>query len=254
MPADSPPHETQAAAAAVELLRQHAHARLNLELTPRQLQVFAWYLDELRSWNVRHNLTAVIDPTGIAVKHFLDSLSLVPLLGEQVGGTLIDVGSGAGFPGLPLRIACPGLRLTLLEATAKKAEFCRHVVAETGLRGVTVIHGRAEDLGRDPGQREAYDLSTARAVASLPALLEYLLPLTRLGGRVLAQKGEGAPAEIQQSRRALEVLGGRLRQVHPVELPGVVEPRYIVEIDKIAAVPDNYPRRAGVPTRRPIGA
>jgi 16S rRNA (guanine527-N7)-methyltransferase len=252
--AETPPLETQTTAEAVEALRRHARARLNLDLAPRQLEVFAWYLDELRAWNLRHNLTAVVDPADIAIKHFLDSLTLVPLLGEQAGGTLIDVGTGAGFPGLPLRIACPNLRLTLLEATAKKAEFCRHVIAGAGLRGVTVIHGRAEDLGREAAHREAYDLAAARAVASLPALLEYLLPLTRLAGRVLAQKGEGAPAEVQQSVRALEVLGGRLKQVHTVELPGVADRRYIVEVEKVAAVPQAYPRRSGVPTRRPIGA
>lgn len=252
MRADPSLRDPETTAEAVARLRQHAQTRLNLDLTARQLETFSWYLDELRSWNARHNLTAVVDPAGIAVKHFLDSLTLVPLLGEQAGGTLIDVGTGAGFPGLPLRIACVNLRLTLLEATAKKADFCRHVVEGAGLRGVTVLHGRAEDLGRDPAHREAYDLATARAVAALPVLIEYLLPLTRLGGRVLAQKGDGAPAEVQQATRALEVLGGRLRQVHPVELPGVADRRYIVEIEKIAAVPEGYPRRAGVAARRPL--
>lgn len=240
-------------AEAIEQLSRQARTRLNLRLSPRQLETFAWYLDELRRWNERHNLTAVVDPAGIAVKHFLDSLTLVPLIGDAAA-RLIDVGSGAGFPGLPLRIACPDLRLTLLEATGKKAEFCRHVVDGAQLSEVAVIHDRAEVVGRDPAHRETYDVATARAVAALPVLLEYLLPLVRVGGRVLAQKGEAAPAEVQRSSRALEVLGGDLRKVHPVTLPGVADRRFVIEVEKVAAVPESYPRRAGVPARRPIGS
>ncbi len=247
-----PPAATTAEA--IEQLRLHARAGLNLRLSQRQLETFAWYLDELRDWNERHNLTAVVDPAGIAVRHFLDSLTLVPLLGDAAAPRLIDVGSGAGFPGLPLRIARPDVRLTLLEATGKKAEFCRHVVEGGRLSEVVVIHRRAEDLGRDPAHRETYDLATARAVAALPVVLEYLLPLVRVGGRVLAQKGEAAPAEVQQSSRALEVLGGEVRKVHPVTLPGVADRRFVIEVEKVAAVPEGYPRRAGVPARRPIGA
>jgi len=121
-----------------------------------------------------------------------------------------------------------------------------------GLKGVEVLHARAEDVGREPDHRQTFDLAAARAVAYLPVLLEYLLPLVRVGGRALAQKGEGAPAEVQQSQRALELLGGRLRQLHPVELPGVAEARYIVEVEKVAATPGEYPRRAGLPVKRPL--
>jgi 16S rRNA (guanine527-N7)-methyltransferase len=164
----------------------------------------------------------------------------------------VDVGSGAGFPGLPLRIVCPALKLTLVEATAKKAEFCRHVAEGLGLRGVEVVHARAEETGQEARHRQSYDVATARAVATLPVLLEYLLPLVRMGGRVLAQKGENAPAEVQQSQRALEILGGRLRQLHVIELPGVAEARYIVEVEKTAATPAAYPRRPGIPSKRPL--
>ena len=241
-------------AEAVDLLRAAAHRLLRLSLSPLQLDAFAWYLDELLRWNARHNLTAIVDPGGIAVKHFLDSLTLIPLLGTEPAGRLIDIGTGAGFPGLPLRIACPTLRLTLVEATGKKADFCRYVVQGLGLKGVDILHARAEDVARQPGQREAYDVAAARAVASLPVLLEYLLPLVRLGGRVLAQKGENAPGEVQQAARALELLGGRLIRIHPVELPGVADSRYIVEIEKVAATPAGYPRRPGVAARRALGA
>jgi 16S rRNA (guanine527-N7)-methyltransferase len=225
---------------------------LGLTLTDRQREAFAWYLDELLRWNARQNLTAVVDPVGITIKHFLDSLTLVPRLGAMAAGRMVDVGTGAGFPGLPVRIVCSGLRLVLVEATEKKAEFCRHVAEGLALKGVEVLHARAEEFGRDPNHRQAYDVATARAVAALPVLLEYLLPLVRVGGRVLAQKGENAPAEAQQSQRALELLGGRLRQLHAVELPGVTELRYIVEVEKTAATPEAYPRRPGVPTKRPL--
>lgn len=239
---------------AVDWLRRVAHETLGLRLSLLQVEAFQRYLEALRAASTRHNLTAVIDPLGIAAKHFLDSLTLVPLLGAAASGRLADVGTGAGFPGLPLRIVCPELKVTLIEATHKKAEFCRAVADDLRLRGVEVLAARAEDVGRDPAHRHAYDVATGRAVAALPVLLEYLLPLVRVGGRVLAQKGESAPMEVQQSGRALEVLGGRLIRLHPVELPGVAERRYIVEIEKTAATPETYPRRAGIPAKRPLVA
>ena len=164
----------------------------------------------------------------------------------------MDVGTGAGFPGLPLRIACPALRVTLIEATGKKAEFCRHVVERLGLEGVEVVHGRAEDVGQDPEHRQRYDVAVARAVAAMPVLAEYLLPLVRLGGQAIAQKGESGPAEAHGAEAAIRLLGGRLRQVTPVELPGVAEARYLVMVEKVAATPPIYPRRAGLPGRRPL--
>jgi 16S rRNA (guanine527-N7)-methyltransferase len=257
---DSGPNPTEAAATAglegpaeaIERLRDWAKDRLGLSLSARQIDAFAWYLDELLRRNAQQNLTAVVDPLGIAVKHFLDSLTLVPLLGPAASGRMVDVGAGAGFPGLPVRIVCSGLRLVLVEATGKKAEFCRSVAAGLALKGVDVLHARAEEIGRDPQHRQTYDVATARAVAALPVLLEYLLPLVRVGGRVLAQKGENAAAEAHQSQRALELLGGRLRQLHVVELPGVAELRYIVEVEKTAATPEAYPRRPGIPAKRPL--
>lgn len=239
-------------AEATAFLQSQAEQTLGLTLSARQTESFAWYLAELLRRNSQQNLTAIIDPNGIVVKHFLDSLTLVAYLGPAASGRLIDVGTGAGFPGLPLRIVCPGLRLVLVEATAKKADFCRQVAAGMALKGVEVIHGRAEEIGHDPRHRERYDAATGRAVAALPVLVEYLLPLVRVGGRVLAQKGENGPAEAHQAQRALELLGGKLRQLHPVELPGVAERRYIVEIEKTAATPEAYPRRPGLPAKRPL--
>ena len=237
---------------AIQQLKARAQSLLELTLSERQLDAFAWYLDELLAWNARQNLTAVVVPDEIVLKHFLDSLTLVPHLGAQAGGRLVDVGTGAGFPGLPLRIVCPTLRLTLVEATAKKADFCRHIAEGLELKGVDVVHARAEEIGREARHRQAYDVATARAVAALPVLLELLLPLVRVGGRVLAQKGENGPAEVHQSMKALELLGGRLRQLHLLELPGVAEARFIIEIEKTAATPEAYPRRAGIPAKRPL--
>jgi 16S rRNA (guanine527-N7)-methyltransferase len=237
---------------AIELLRARAADWLGLPLTSGQLGAFAWYLEELLLWNTRHNLTAIVDPAGIAVKHFLDSLTLVPLVGKTSKGRVVDIGSGAGFPGMPVRIVCEGIDLSLIEATGKKAEFCRAVAGGLNLRRVRVLHARAEDVGREADSRESFDVALARAVASLPVLVEYALPLIRVGGRLYAQKGEAGPAEAQQADRAIGLLGGHLKRIHPVELPGVAEPRYIVEIAKVAATPGGYPRRAGVASKRPL--
>ncbi|HET7011512.1 MAG TPA: 16S rRNA (guanine(527)-N(7))-methyltransferase RsmG [Anaerolineales bacterium] len=240
------------AAAGLSSLQDAARRRLGVTLSRRQLEAFAAYAAELVAWNERANLTAITDPAGIEVKHFLDSLTVVPHLGRTPTGKLVDVGSGAGFPGLPIKIACPALSVTLIEATGKKADFCRHIVEHLGLEGVQVVHARAEEAGRDEAHRQQYDVAVARAVAALPVLVEYLLPLVRRGGKAIAQKGESGPSEAHQAEMAIRVLGGQLRQVAPVELPGVAEARYLIVIDKTAATPPAYPRRAGLPTRRPL--
>ena len=240
----------------MKALAAEAHALLGLELDGAQLAALEQLAIELTSWNQQRNLTSIIDPTGIRIKHFLDSLSCVLAL-RAAGAALpnlkiVDVGSGAGFPGLPLKIVFPALRMTLVEATRKKCEFLVHVVQLLQLKGVTVLHARAEEIGRAAAHRERYDWAIARAVVPLPALLEYLLPLVRIGGFCLAQKGSTAAVEAQQAGAALAVLGGSLAQLLPVELPGVVEPRFLVLVAKQAAVPAKYPRRAGLPAKRPL--
>jgi 16S rRNA (guanine527-N7)-methyltransferase len=211
-----------------------------------------FYETELISWNEKFNLTAIRDPESIRSKHFLDSLSCILALRETPPGRLIDIGTGAGFPGIPLKIILPSMRLTMVESVGKKVEFCQHMARELGLEGVEVLHARAEDVGRMPAHRAQYDWAVARAVAGLPVLAEYLLPLVRLAGRVLAQKGESAAAEAHAAERALKLLGGRVRQLIPVALPGVADERYLVVIDKVAATPDAYPRRAGLPAKKPL--
>ena len=242
--------------------------KLGLTLTTDQVGMFRRYRDELVAWRSRANLTAITDDEGIQTKHFLDSLSCLvattvpksvssapPPFGAcafKPDTRLIDVGSGAGFPGLPLKIICPAVKLTLLEATGKKVEFLRHMVGLLDLRGVTVVKGRAEELGRDADHREQYDWALARAVAEMPALIEYLLPFVRIGGRALAQKGQDAPAEVAAAETAIVHLGGRLNRLVPVELTGIAETRYLVIVDKVAATPDHHPRRPGMPSKNPI--
>ncbi len=235
----------------MDALLAGAHALLNLELTPAHLAAFQLYADELRAWNEKSNLTAITDPHGIQIKHFLDSLSLLKVM-RPAKQTVVDVGTGAGFPGLPLKIVCPDIRLTLIEATGKKIAFCEHIVATLKLSGVSVVKARAEDVGQDPAHRERYDWVLARAVAEMPVLAEYLLPLAKRGGRVLAQKGEGAPAETHRAESAIRMLGGELEQLTPIELPGIVETRYLVVLKKCAATPPAYPRRPGTPTKAPL--
>lgn len=225
---------------------------LGLHLSRSQLSALALYERELIDWNTRFNLTAIRDPQEIHIKHFLDSLTCLLALRDSPVDRLVDVGTGAGFPGIPLKLIYPKLQLTLLESVGKKAEFCRHVVKMLDLRGVEVVQARAEVLGQDSSHRQRYDWAVARAVAILPALAEYLLPLVRVGGGMLAMKGESGPAEAHSAERALRVLGGHLRQLLPVTLPGVAEERYLVVIDKVAATPLAYPRKVGVPVKHPL--
>ncbi len=228
---------------------------LNIALTDRHLAAFETCYRELVAWNRRFNLTAITDREGVLVRHFLDSLSCLKALPRAelaCGAQVIDVGTGAGFPGLPLKIVCPGMRLTLLEATRKKVIFLEYLVRLLELKEIEVIHGRAEELGHSPVHRERYDWALARAVAEMPTLAEYLLPLVRVGGAVVAQKGEGAAAEVHGADTAIVTLGGRVRQLVPVELRGLAETRYLVMVDKVAATPEKYPRRAGIPQKRPL--
>ncbi len=221
-----------------------------LALNQTQLAQFMSYADELRRWNQHVNLTAIIDPTDIVVRHFLDLLRCALSWGLEPR-RVIDVGTGAGFPGLPLKILRPQIQLTLVESVEKKAAFLRHIVEVLGLDEVEVVVARAEAVGRDWAHREWYDLATARAVAELSALAEYCLPLCRVGGRFLAPKGAGVTREVAAAQAAITALGGKLLAVEAVELPAV-EQRTLVVVEKIAPTPGQYPRAVGVPTRRPL--
>lgn len=231
-------------------LQESARA-FHLELDARQVEAFEIFYHELVEWNTRVSLTAITDREEVIVKHFMDSLSVAAVLPPTAPASLVDIGAGAGFPGIPLKIAFPALQLTLLDATRKKVEFLNHVVARLELSATRAVQARAEDWGKDPAERERYDYAVARAVADLSVLLEYALPLVRVGGTFIAQKGIAVEPEIERAGPALHLLGGRVREVVPVQLPGL-EPRHLVVVDKTAPTPASYPRRAGIPERKPI--
>jgi 16S rRNA (guanine527-N7)-methyltransferase len=236
----------------MEKLSQDALRLFNIHLTPRQVAMLTNYEQKLIEWNEKFNLTAIRDVDAIRAKHFLDSMSCTLAWKENTPRSLVDVGTGAGFPGLVLKILYPGMKLTLVESVGKKANFCTHIVETLGLENVKVLTARAEDIAHQPEHREKYEWAIARAVAQLPVLSEYLLPLVKVSGKMLAQKGESGPAEAQAAERSIKILGGHLRQLLHVTLPGVVEERYLVLVDKVAATPPAYPRKAGIPGKNPL--
>lgn len=237
----------------VETFTQNARQLLGLQLSREQIAAFKLLEEELLEWNNRFNLTAIRDKEGIETKHFLDSLTCLMALDLNAAPrSLIDVGTGAGFPGIPLKIMLPNMRLTLVESIQKKAGFCTHVVEKLGLRQVQILPERAEDVGQDPAHRESYDLATARAVAAMPTLVEYLLPLVRIGGLVIMQKGESAQLEALKSEKVIQRLGGKIRVILPVVLPGVADERYLVVLEKVARTSAEYPRRTGLPAKQPL--
>jgi 16S rRNA (guanine527-N7)-methyltransferase len=238
-------------------------AQMGLSLSPAQGAAFESYARELQAWNEQFNLTAITETEQIEVRHFLDSLALIPALAalESMPASAllarsvraVDVGAGAGLPGLALRVVWSRLQLTCIEATSKKVRFMEHVASQLGLTEVELVQGRAEELALRAPNRESYDLVMARAVATLPTLVEYLLPLARRGGRVVAYKGSAAHEEALAAEEAIRLLGGRLRKLVPVEVPGLAETRIVVVIDKISQTPATYPRGRGLPRKQPLG-
>lgn len=236
----------------MSILAKQAQSLLGFNLLPAQVQRFDQLSGLLLDWNQRMNLTAIKDPAAIAIKHYLDSLTLIKAIPCFGGRRLIDVGTGAGFPGLALAIAFPSLHVTLLDSTAKKLRFIDHVRQTLGLENIRPLHARAEDAGRHPGHRGGYDIVTARAVARMPVLMEYTLPLAKLEGQVIAMQGSGAYEETSSAAKAISRLGGELFAIEEIKLPTLDHPRYLVVIDKIKPTPASYPRSAGAPARRPI--
>lgn len=225
-----------------------------MELTPHQLDLFEAYYRELADWNQRVNLTAITGYQEVQVKHFLDSLTVcqaVPV-GPAVAMRVIDVGAGAGLPGLPLKLAFPNIHLALVESVGKKARFLEHLVATLSLSGVEVLTGRAEELAHQPRLRESFDLAVSRGVAKLPSLLEYTLPFCAPGGRVAVWKRGGIKEEIASAARALAALGGGTPKVYPVVLSALADGRVLLAVQKSGLTPARYPRRPGIPDKRPL--
>ena len=234
----------------IDLLAAGARA-FDLDLSPAQLDQFARYAELLVDWNLRFNLTAIVDPREIVIKHFLDSLS-ASRANPPGPLKLIDVGAGAGLPGLPLKLARPEISLTLVEATRKKCDFLKAVVDDLQLTDVQVVNARAEDAGRLEEHREQYDIAIARAVADLPVLIEYLLPFVRIGGFAVAQKSRGAEEELDRADTAILLLGGLGSEIIHVQVPGLNDERALILVEKITATSDEYPRRAGVAGKKPL--
>jgi len=226
-------------------------AHFNITLTKQQEEKFSAYADLLVQWNEKINLTAITDEEGIVIKHFLDSLSIMPYMPEDAR-TLIDVGTGAGFPGIPVKIVNDKISVTLLDSLEKRVKFLNEVISSLGLKEIYAVHGRAEDFGADRKHREQFDVAVARAVASLPVLLEYCLPFVKVGGLFIAMKGPDAENELKESGKALEVLGGEIIGTRELTLPGSDNKRCIILIKKCRHTPTSYPRKSGKPTKQPI--
>ena len=230
-------------------------AKLGLKLNPTQLEQFQVYYEELVDWNKRMNLTAITGYEEVQINHFLDALT-VTLCWQPPSNNaetqIIDVGTGAGIPGIPLKILFPDIRLVLLEATAKKAAFLDHLKEKLRLDNVEIVVGRAEEVAHMNQYRERFDIVLSRAVAPLPTLVELTLPFCNIGGKLIAHKKGEIDLEINEASKAIVVLGGNLREVKGVELEEFADRRCLVILDKVSATPEKYPRRPGMPAKRPI--
>lgn len=229
--------------------------RLGLQLSAKQLEQFHTYWEEMVEWNRRVNLTGITGYQEVQTKHFLDSLTVYlawPPSRANATIRIIDVGTGSGIPGIPLKIVFPGVCLVLLEATGKKAAFLHHISNRLMLADVEVVTGRAEDTAQQRQYRDSFDIVVSRAVAPLVTLAELALPFCKVGGRFIAQKKGCLVPEISRAERAIKLLGGRLREVINIELEEFPDDRQLVVIDKELATPGPYPRRPGIPSKRPL--
>ncbi len=239
------------------ILESHSD-EISVPLSAEEIRAFQVYATMLKEKNKVMNLTAVDDDKGIAMKHFIDSLTLCPYIREEEvkakGGktlTFIDVGTGAGFPGLPVKISCPELSVTLMDSLEKRLNFLNEVITALGLKDCSTVHSRAEDAGRNKKYREKYDIVTARAVARLSVLAEYCLPLVKVGGVFLAMKSHSEEEE-QDAAKAIALLGGTIEKSDTFKLPGTDMERTIIVVRKIRPTPARFPRKAGTPSKTPI--
>ena len=225
---------------------------LGIQLTDVQKKQFDRYFELLIEWNRVMNLTGITEYDEVNLKHFTDSLTIVRIKDMENVSTLIDVGTGAGFPGIPIKIAFPYIKVTLLDSLNKRIKFLNQVVEELDLEDVVTLHGRAEDYAKKEEYREQFDLCASRAVANLSTLSEYCLPFIKKGGCFVSYKSADSDEEIQQSEKALDILGGKIEKVDKFVLPGSDMGRALVMIEKVKNTPRKYPRKAGVPSKEPL--
>lgn len=234
-----------------ELLKSSA-ASIGVELNDVQIQQFIKYHEILVEWNSFMNLTGITEYEEVVQKHFVDSLALCKSINVLEMENLIDIGTGAGFPGVPLKIAYPHLKVTLLDSLQKRIKFLNEVVEQLGLEGVETVHGRAEDFAKPSMKRETYDVCVSRAVANLASLSEYCLPYVKVGGYFIPYKSGKVEEELEESKKAIFLLGGKIEEEVKFSLPDSDISRSLIKIKKIAVTPKKYPRKSGLPTKEPI--
>lgn len=222
-----------------------------IELTGKEINIFKHFYKMVIEWNERINLTAIVDEREAVIKHFIDSVSVIRFFPDDVL-SMIDVGTGAGFPGIPIKIVQNNIHVTLLDSLEKRVRFLNSVINETGLTGIDAIHGRAEDFGQDKEHRESYDVGIARAVSPLPVLCEYVMPFVRIGGYFVAMKGSNVKDEISESQKAISVLGGEIEDIKNFVLPFDDIERNVILIKKYRHTPTKYPRKSGKPAKSPL--
>lgn len=223
---------------------------MGVRFSVEQMDKFYKYMNLLIEWNEKMNLTAIIEPNEIILKHFIDSITILKDIKD--GSTVVDVGTGAGFPGIPLSIMNPTLKITLVDSLNKRLIFLQDVINELDLKNVELVHARAEEFGRNKKYREKFDIATSRAVANLATLSEYLLPLVKINGKVISMKAGNASQEIEDAKKAIKTLGGNINNIEEFNLPQSDIGRTIIIIDKIKETPGKYPRKPGTPSKEPI--
>lgn len=227
-------------------------AELGIQLTEKQKEQFHKYYEMLTEWNKVMNLTGITEYDEVNEKHFVDSLSVIKAVDMEKIQSVIDIGTGAGFPGIPLKIVYPHLHLVLLDSLQKRIKFLEAVIEELGLEEIETLHGRAEDYAKKQEYREQFDVCVSRAVANLSSLSEYCIPYIRIGGIFISYKSGEVDDEVKQSEKAVKILGGKIQDIIKFQLPGTEIGRSFVKIEKVEQTKKKYPRKAGIPLKEPL--